>query len=632
MAELYDISRVWSDWKTVRFIGEGSFGKVYEITRDSFGTVERCALKVITIPSTKAEIQSLKNDGMDEASVTQYYKGLVEDFAQEISLMCKLRNNPNIVQYEDYEIVEHQGTIGWDILIRMELLQDFPGYLRKNAMTQRDIVRLGIEMCNALEICAESRIIHRDLKPDNIFVADGGSFKLGDFGVARTIEKTVSGLSKKGTYTYMAPEVYKGEKYGLDVDTYSLGIVMYKLLNFNREPFLPEYPETIKYSDKNSALVSRMNGTLIPAVKDMPDELNRIILKACAFRSEDRYKSASEMKDDLKRLFESSGELDVLLGISAVTHPQKKPSEIPPAPEFVGAGEFSVSTVDSSKRTDVADMPENTEEERTMGVITEERAEGTDNSKVAPIATSETNRTVGVNQTRMQTEPPRQVNNTRRAAPPQKSAQTRRNVQPGHTYAKAPAKKKSKWWIIPLVIGVIAAVLAVVAVIIVIIITVIGMSASGSNNGGSNNYNNNYNNEYYYNNNDAVNEYATDGYYDYTDGYEDYTQIITADDTIVFDEYLYGEWQCGDSVLYVFTDDTVTVVDNEIGEYVSFPMQVCAENGENTPYGFLINNGDEQYIFIMPEGDRDTIHRYFRAYGDSEFVSQEMTYSKVADY
>lgn len=629
MAELYDISKVWSDWKTVRFIGEGSFGKVYEITRDSFGTVERCALKVITIPSTKAEIQSLKNDGMDEASVTQYYKGLVEDFAQEISLMCKLRNNPNIVQYEDYEIVEHQGTIGWDILIRMELLKDFPRYLRKNAMTRRDIVRLGIEMCNALEICAESRIIHRDLKPDNIFVADGGSFKLGDFGVARTIEKTVSGLSKKGTYTYMAPEVYKGEKYGLDVDTYSLGIVMYKLLNFNREPFLPEYPETIKYSDKNSALVSRMNGTLIPAVKDMPDELNRIILKACAFKSEDRYKSASEMKDDLKRLFDSSGELDVLLGISAVTHPQKKPSEIPPAPEFVGAGEFSVSTVDSSKRTDVADMPENSAEERTMGVITEKRTEGTDNSKVAPIATSETNRTVGVNQTRMQTAPPRQVTNTRRAAPPQKSAQTRRNVQPG---AKAPAKKKSKWWIIPLVIGVIAAVLAVVAVIIVIIITVIGMSASGSNNGGNNNYNNNYNNEYYYNNNDAVNEYATDGYYDYTDGYEDYTQIITADDTIVFDEYLYGEWQCGDSVLYVFTDDTVTVVDNEIGEYVSFPMQVCAENGENTPYGFLINNVDEQYIFIMPEGDRDTIHRYFRAYGDSEFVSQEMTYSKVVDY
>ncbi len=302
MSEMYDIQSIWNDWKIVRFIGEGSFGKVYEIVRSRFGIEEHCALKVISIPASQAEVQSLRNEGMDDVSVTQYYSGLVSEFAQEISLMSKLKGNANVVSYEDYYVKEYTDRVGWDIVIRMELLRDFPSYMRDNPMTEKDIVSLGVDMCNALELCAKHNIIHRDIKPDNIFVSQNGNFKLGDFGVARTIEKTVSGLSKKGTYTYMAPEVYRGESYGMNVDIYSLGIVLYKLLNSNREPFLPAPPQPITYNDKNVALVCRMNGQAVPSIPGIKDETNRIVLKACEFDSKARYQTASELKADLENL------------------------------------------------------------------------------------------------------------------------------------------------------------------------------------------------------------------------------------------------------------------------------------------------------------------------------------------
>ncbi len=163
-----------------------------------------------------------------------------------------------------------------------------------------DVIKLAADVCSALEICHEQRIIHRDIKPDNIFVSQNGDYKLGDFGVARTIEKTMSGLSKKGTYVYMAPEVYRGTAYGTNVDLYSLGIVMYKLLNNNREPFLPPHPELIKYSDKNDALVKRMNGEVIPPPANGNEYLNRVILKSISYHSPDRYQLPSQMKADLQ--------------------------------------------------------------------------------------------------------------------------------------------------------------------------------------------------------------------------------------------------------------------------------------------------------------------------------------------
>lgn len=306
-----ELNKVWGRWKIDKLLGEGSFGKVYRIEKEEFGHTYEAALKVIRFPQNEAEIQSVRNDGMDEDSVREYFKGIVEDIVSEFVLMSKLKGNTNIVSYEDHVVVPHEDKVGWTIYIRMELLSSLFEYLKEKPLSIRDVIRLGIDICSALEVCQTYNIIHRDIKPENIFVSNLGHFKLGDFGIARQLEKTTSGLSKKGTYSYMAPEVYKGEEYNSTVDIYSLGIVLYRFLNNNRTPFLPEYPTPIRYEDREKANVLRMSGVQMQKPCLAEGRLAEIILKACAYNPKDRYESAADMKKALESVLYEEALADV---------------------------------------------------------------------------------------------------------------------------------------------------------------------------------------------------------------------------------------------------------------------------------------------------------------------------------
>ena len=293
---------VLDGWNITRLLGEGSYGKVFEIERSEFGQTYRAALKVITVPQSSAEVRSVISEGMSVSQAEAYFHGIVEELMHEFSIMFKLKGTANVVSCEDLRVLEHPDGIGWDILIRMELLHPLLPYVYQHPMARRDIIRLGIDICKALELCQRYNIIHRDIKPENIFISDNGDYKLGDFGIARTIERTTSGLSKKGTYSYMAPEVYIGKKYGFSVDTYSLGLVLYRMLNKNRGPFLPQPPEAITFSRREQALARRMSGEPLPRPFYGEGRLGEIVLKACAFDPKDRYSSPQQLRQELEAI------------------------------------------------------------------------------------------------------------------------------------------------------------------------------------------------------------------------------------------------------------------------------------------------------------------------------------------
>ena len=295
-------AQVLGDWNIVSCLGEGSYGKVFEIERSEFGQTYRAALKVITVPQSSAEVRSVISEGMSVSQAEAYFHGIVEELMHEFSIMFKLKGTANIVSCEDLRVLEHPDGIGWDILIRMELLHPLLPYVYQHPMARRDIIRLGIDICKALELCQRYNIIHRDIKPENIFISDNGDYKLGDFGIARTIERTTSGLSKKGTYSYMAPEVYAGREYGFSVDTYSLGLVLYRMLNKNRGPFLPQPPEAITFSSREQALARRMSGEPLPRPFYGEGRLSEIVLKACAFDPKDRYSSPQQLRQELEAI------------------------------------------------------------------------------------------------------------------------------------------------------------------------------------------------------------------------------------------------------------------------------------------------------------------------------------------
>lgn len=299
---------VWPEWKIIEKIGEGSFGKVYKAQRTEKGRSFYSAIKILTIPANKSELDSVRAESSGEASTREYFENLVEECIQEVSTMEYFRGNSHIVSVEDYKVVEYLDEIGWDICIRMEYLTSFTDYCAERILTEKEVIKLGIDLSRALEYCGQLNIIHRDIKPENIFVSRFGDFKLGDFGIARELERTMSGFSKKGTYSYMAPEMYRGDSYDRRADIYSLGIVMYKILNQNRLPFLNLEKQFITYRDKENALTRRMSGEALPKPADAGEELGRIICRACSCSPEERYQSPREFREALEDLQAGRGQ------------------------------------------------------------------------------------------------------------------------------------------------------------------------------------------------------------------------------------------------------------------------------------------------------------------------------------
>ena len=353
---------VFDKWKVVESIGAGSFGSVYKIQREEFEHTYIAAMKVIPIPFSPEDLQEIRSVSKDEDNIRSYFHNLVSELVGEISLMDKLKGNSNVVSYEDHMVVERTDEIGWDIYIRMELLTPMSAYLEQADFTVADIIILGIHICKALEFCAINEIIHRDIKPQNIFISNHGYFKLGDFGIAKQLDREVMVKSKKGTFAYMAPEIYLGKAYDESVDTYSLGLVLYRLLNDNRTPFLPYHPVAITYTDKENSLTSRMSGLTILPPRIAVEPLVKIIFKACAFEPEDRYSSAADMSKDLEKIDLEPYKKFKVSGIGTDIN------EASSAELFGGNSSFVIANSLPKSNLDVGQHEDNTSQEEVWGV------------------------------------------------------------------------------------------------------------------------------------------------------------------------------------------------------------------------------------------------------------------------
>ena len=291
----------WSEWETIRLIGRGSFGSVYEIQRKLVDEdTESAALKVISIPQNPGDVEELYSEGYDEESITATFNTHLKSIVSEYMIMQKMDGSANIVNCKDIRYIQHDDGIGWDIYIRMELLTPLVKALPMD-VAEDTVVRLGKDICNALVLCKKYEIVHRDIKPQNIFISPNGDYKLGDFGIAKTVEKTMGG-TKIGTYKYMAPEVYNNQPYGSAADIYSLGLVLYWLLNERRMPFMPLPPAKLMAGQDEDARYRRLSGEALPAPAHGSEALKKIVLKACAYNPADRYDSAEAMLADLNRL------------------------------------------------------------------------------------------------------------------------------------------------------------------------------------------------------------------------------------------------------------------------------------------------------------------------------------------
>ena len=306
MEDKMNVRLPWPGWTVVKYLGEGGYGRVYEIERELSGIKEQAALKVVSRPVDDAEIEACYENGYDQASMKASYQEELQRYVKEYQLMKELQGQTNIVSCDDFAVVPRKDGIGGQIFIRMELLTPLKKATMQSMLSESEVIRLGKDICKALMLCEARHIIHRDIKPENILVSKFGDYKLGDFGVARVQDHTTN-ATKMGTHGYAAPEVEHGHKYGKEADIYSLGITLYWLLNNRRMPFL-NADESVKAMKEQEALRRRYEGEKLPAPKNGSAKLKQVVLKACAYRPEDRYRNAQELYDALSEL--SGGHTD----------------------------------------------------------------------------------------------------------------------------------------------------------------------------------------------------------------------------------------------------------------------------------------------------------------------------------
>ena len=285
----------------MREIGRGSFGTVYEAVRREYGIESRAAIKCISIPAEDDDPERYRREGLDETAIRETYRRIAEDVIREIEFMQSVKDSPNIVGIEDYKVVGKKDSPGWDIFIRMELLTPLTEWLCDRENSEADAVRLGTDLCRALEACGRMQIIHRDIKPENIFISSLGTFKLGDFGISRKLESMTYGLTRIGTANYMAPEIYREEAYDRRADQYSLGLVLYWMLNGRRLPFLPD-KQILSPADRNDAFRKRIRGEVLPPPRDASARMTAVIRKACAPKPEERYPTPEAFREALEKV------------------------------------------------------------------------------------------------------------------------------------------------------------------------------------------------------------------------------------------------------------------------------------------------------------------------------------------
>ena len=214
-----------------------------------------------------------------------------------------------------YDIGEYEGG-GFIAMERLEGT-NLKTYMARKTLDTREIVDIAFQVAGALEAAHLQGIVHRDIKPGNIFVSDTGVVKVLDFGLARrfrthdTADTIVGGSTIPGrpigTANYMAPERILQLPLDPRCDLFSLGVVLYEMAT-GRLPFAGASP-----SETVTNILEKPPLPLTKLSPDRPVQLERIINKLLAKRSQDRYDSARGLLEDLAAITSSRNPLKRLL-------------------------------------------------------------------------------------------------------------------------------------------------------------------------------------------------------------------------------------------------------------------------------------------------------------------------------
>lgn len=221
-------------------------------------------------------------------------KDFVEKFKREATAAASL-SDPNIVNIFDI------GSDGDTNYIILELIngKTLKQIINENGkLSWRTAVGIGIQIAKALECAHKNNIIHRDIKPHNIMMTKDGVVKVTDFGIAKASSSvTITNSSKIiGSAHYFSPEQARGGYVDFRTDIYSFGIVLYEMVT-GRVPYDADSPVSVALKHIQEPVVPPKDIN-----NDIPESLNKLILKAVEKEPIRRYQNISDMLSDLRKI------------------------------------------------------------------------------------------------------------------------------------------------------------------------------------------------------------------------------------------------------------------------------------------------------------------------------------------
>jgi serine/threonine protein kinase len=199
--------------------------------------------------------------------------------------------------------------------IKGQTLRDKLNFAPVHYLTPLESCEVMLQLTSGIAYVHEHGIIHRDIKPDNLFYMNDGSIKIADFGISSAVGEKEKGDAVSGTVYYTAPEILMGAESTVASDIYSMGVVFYEILT-GGVPFDGEKVEDVALKQIKDHFPEPSK-----RVPDIPRSLDKIVVKACRKRPEERFVSATEMHEaivaalkDEKSFKERRGLLSRLFG------------------------------------------------------------------------------------------------------------------------------------------------------------------------------------------------------------------------------------------------------------------------------------------------------------------------------
>ena len=269
---MIQIGKIFADrYRIIKEIGRGGMANVYQ-GEDTFLGNRQVAIKVLC--------SNFENDDI-----------AIARFQREAFAMAEL-SHPNIVGISDVGEFENQQYIVMEYVDGMTLKQYI---IQKAPLSNDEAIEITTEILSAMDMAHSHGIIHRDLKPQNVLVAQSGTVKVTDFGIAKALLETSLTQTNTmfGSVHYLSPEQARGSNATVQSDIYAIGIILFELLT-GQIPFDGDSAVAIalKHFQENIPSIINLN-------PDVPQSLENVVIRATAKDIKNRYADVEEMMTDL---------------------------------------------------------------------------------------------------------------------------------------------------------------------------------------------------------------------------------------------------------------------------------------------------------------------------------------------